>query len=612
MQPPLVTLPPPAGQAGVPALIDLSRDAILVMDAQRRIVYWSGGAARMFLYGIEEAVGSDCMHLLGFSHGGPFEAALEQTLAQGHWEGELVGYRKDGMQVVGLSRWQRVGDPGPCGHILISSTDIRLWDRFLFNTARGWLQNFDALFGQHPDGVVALDPHGNVLSVNPALCALTGYTAEELRALALHDLVCAEDAHVLRSAFFRARAGAPQTCDFTCRRRDGGAVDASVSLLPNMIAHHVVGVHGFIKDISERKRNEARILYLANHDALTGLPNRNLLFDRMQHAIEQARRQRTEIAVLFMDLNRFKIINDSLGHDKGDLLLCRVAQRLRGTLRDVDTVARLGGDEFVVMLEHIRDAAQVQQVAATLLEVVARPINLEGHNLRVTTSIGASLFPCDGTDPVTLLKSADLAMYAAKENGPGEFRFFESRMNDTALARLTRENNLHQAIERREFVLHYQPRLDVDTHAIVGLEALARWDHPTKGLIYPTHFIGLAEETGMIEALGEWVLREACRQLKEWIDLGLPSIKVSVNISPHQLQSGRLCATVAKVLAETGLDAELLELEITESSLMQDLGASAKALSEFQRMGISLAIDDFGTGYSSLSYLKRLPIDTLK
>jgi diguanylate cyclase (GGDEF)-like protein/PAS domain S-box-containing protein len=460
--------------------------------------------------------------------------------------------------------------------------------------------------------VAAFDGRGALVAVNPALTALIGYSHEELASIPLASLVNAAQRKLLRTAFRKARRGTPQTCELSFIHKDGSLLEASVTLLPNLLAHRVVGLHGFVKDISERKHHETRILYLANHDALTGLPNRNLLHDRMQHAIEQARRLNTQVAVLFMDLNRFKIINDSLGHDKGDRLLCVVAERLKAALRDGDTVARLGGDEFVAVLENIRGIEHVQQVATVLTEVLEKPICLDGLDLCISTSIGASIFPKDGAEPKDLLKHADLAMYAAKEAGRVAFRFYEPAMNDRALARLDTENSLRRAIDSGELILHYQPRLDLELHSIAGVEALVRWDHPTKGLIYPSHFVPLAEEAGIIDTLGEWVLRSACRQMQSWFERGMPALRVSINISPLQLQSDRICTVVAQALAESGLDPALLELEITESSLMQNLEASRRTLAELQRMGILLSIDDFGTGYSSLSYLKRLPINTLK
>jgi diguanylate cyclase (GGDEF)-like protein/PAS domain S-box-containing protein len=597
-----------------PALpFHLSRDAIIVTDADGSIQYWNPGAQRMFLYQSEEALYRHFAQLLAPEMIAPAQTAMHTALATGHWEGELVTFRKDGTRLVLLCRWQVQYDAHRLPvRILVSGTDIRLWHRIVSNIAVLREQSFESLFAHYPDGVAAFDLAGRLLAFNPALLSLTGYRQEELDRLPLARLVEQADHERLTAAFREAAEGKPHHLEFTCISRNGDCIDASISLLPNILSNNVVGVYAYVKDIGDRKQSERQLAYLANHDALTGLPNRNQLEDRMQHAIEQARPSGTQLAVLFMDLNRFKIINDSLGHDKGDLLLCRIADRLRETLRDVDTVARLGGDEFVVLLENVRHDSEVRHIATGLLAAVAQPIDLNGHLLAVTTSIGASLYPQHGADPFQLLKNADLAMYTAKESGLGQFRFFEPVMNEKALARLTRESCLRHAIQAGELVLQYQPRLDLESNAIVSVESLVRWDHPQKGPIYPGHFIELAEETGMINDLGAWVINEACRQMQFWREQGLRPTKISVNLSALQLRSRELCGIVSRALEESGLDPAYLELEITESSLMENLATSLKTLTEFQQMGITLSIDDFGTGYSSLSYLKRLPINTLK
>jgi diguanylate cyclase (GGDEF)-like protein len=383
--------------------------------------------------------------------------------------------------------------------------------------------------------------------------------------------------------------------------------------LPLVMDRRIVGVYGIARDITYSKNYERRIEYLANYDSLTGLPNRNLLDDRIRHAIIQADRLGLQIGILFLDLNRFKIINDSLGHDKGDLLLQSVANRLQENVREGDTVARLSGDEFVVVLENISAVEAVSVIAGNLLNAISMPINLDGVDLTVSTSMGASVYPKDGLDVATLLKNADLAMYQAKQLGSGMFRFYGCEMNTRVLERLLNENNLRLALERGELVLHYQPRIDVESREIVGMEALVRWVHPERGLVAPIDFIPLAEEIGVIGELGEWVLKTACRQNRLWQDQGLPPIKVSVNLSAHQLTpASTINQTIENVLIETGLDACWLELEITESSLMQNIESTLNMLLEIRDSGVSISVDDFGIGYSSLSYLKRLPINTLK
>src|SRR5690606_36987020 len=355
-----------------------------------------------------------------------------------------------------------------------------------------------------------------------------------------------------------------------------------------------------------------RINYLATHDALTGLPNRALLNDRLEHAIEQAKRAGGKAGVLFLDLNRFKQVNDSLGHEKGDKLLKIVAARLQSVIRGADTVARLGGDEFVIVLEKIQAVDDVVAVAQNVIEIVERAIDLDGHLVSVSTSIGGSLYPKDATDVSNLLKLADIAMYQAKELGSGAFRFYDPQMNQHVLERLLTENALRQALQNQELEVHYQPRVNIRTKQIVGVEALVRWRHPDKGLILPTDFIPLAEEIGLINEIGEWVLRTACAQGRRWQEEGLQGVRMAVNISVHQLAAPMIGDKIKGILAGTRFDASCLELEITESSLMKNLNSTSQVLSDLRSHGVTIAMDDFGTGYSSLSQIKNLPVDTLK
>jgi len=366
------------------------------------------------------------------------------------------------------------------------------------------------------------------------------------------------------------------------------------------------------EEVAEREQAEERVLHLANHDALTGLPNRRLLIDRLGQALALAHRENHQVAVLFMDLDRFKTINDSLGHMTGDALLQNVARRLSETLREGDTVSRLGGDEFVVVLPSLDQPKAAEKVALKLVDALAPPIDLGGQELRVSASIGISLFPEDGHDTETLLRNADSAMYHAKDMGRNNYQFFMEQMNVAAAERLRLENDLHRALERQEFELHFQPRVSVANGQACGIEALIRWRHPERGLVLPEHFIPVAEDTGMIVPIGEWVIDEACRQGTAWCAAGLPQIPVAVNLSPRQFRQSNLVDTVARALDRHGWPCNLLELEITEGVLMQQTSETLKTLEALNRLGVGLAIDDFGTGYSSLSYLKRFPVDFLK
>ncbi len=383
--------------------------------------------------------------------------------------------------------------------------------------------------------------------------------------------------------------------------------------------NNVFGVCTIGTDISERKlaenalrEQQSRLNYMAFHDALTSLPNRSLFYDRIYHGLARARRSESRVALMLLDIDRFKIINDSLGHDAGDILLKAIAMRLNEGVRDMDTVARLGGDEFVVVLEGIHDTEDVVFVANKLLSTLSRPLEISGHTISTTVSIGVSIFPDDGMDTDELLKNADIAMYKAKEAGKNNCQFYTKGMNATAVNYLLLENDLRRAVEQQQLTLFYQPQVDLQTGDMTGVEALVRWQHPERGLVSPAHFIPLAEETGLIVPIGEWVLREACRQQKAWLDAGKKVGKVAVNLSPRQFRQKNFPGKVEAILKETGLDAKYLELEITESCAMEHAGETINQLNQLNQMGMFLAIDDFGTGYSSLAYLQRFPIQKLK
>ena len=365
-------------------------------------------------------------------------------------------------------------------------------------------------------------------------------------------------------------------------------------------------------EIFERMQAEQRIWHMAHHDALTGLPNRALLLDRLGQALMQAARYESSVAVMFLDLDRFKSINDSLGHHIGDELLKHVAERLRTVVRAVDTVSRLGGDEFVVVLQEIAGDDDAVIVAEKILNALAPTVYIEGHPLRATPSIGISVYPDDGADVYTLMKNADTAMYHAKDEGRNTFRFFAPRMNTEAERFYKLEHRLRDAIDAGQLRLHYQPLVDLHRKAVCGMEALVRWQDPEHGMIAPGEFIPVAEETGLILPIGAWVLGEALRQNRRWQEQGRPLLPVSVNLSPRQFRQVDLVESVRAALAATGQPASLLELEITESTLMHDMDETLAKLNALAEMGVRLAIDDFGTGYSSLSYLKRFPVHKLK
>jgi diguanylate cyclase (GGDEF)-like protein len=372
-----------------------------------------------------------------------------------------------------------------------------------------------------------------------------------------------------------------------------------------------VSLMGVAMNITERKAAEQRIAHMAQHDALTGLPNRLLLKDRISQAVLKGMRSRSKVAVLFIDLDRFKNINDSLGHESGDQLLQTVAKRIKTCLREGDTVSRLGGDEFVIVLPEINGSHDVSVVAAKVLEVLSQPYHLQGQDLHVSASIGTALFPEDGEDAETLMRNADAAMYHAKDSGRANYQFFTEHMNIAAQRRVTLEAELRRALERKELTLAYQPVFAVATGLIVGAEALLRWTHPDRGMIAPGEFISVAEESGLIHQIGEEALRAACAQARLWHDGGFP-MRISVNVSVHQLRRKAFLDQLRSILAATSLDPDHLELEITESLIVEDASEALKTLRMLDDLGVRLAIDDFGTGYSGLSYLKRFPIDAVK
>lgn len=365
-------------------------------------------------------------------------------------------------------------------------------------------------------------------------------------------------------------------------------------------------------DITSIKDSEQKLQHLAQHDPLTGLPNRLLFIEQLQHAIERARRHNYIVGVMFLDLDRFKNINDSLGHSAGDNLLQAVAKRLLSCAREEDTVARLGGDEFMIILEEISSAEHTAIVAQRILNEFKRPFEILGHEFYAGTSIGISTFPSDGNDAQTLIKNADTAMYRAKELGRSNYHFYSPELTAGAQHRLTLETALRHALERKEFQLHYQPQFSMDSNTIIAVEALIRWSRPGHGMVSPAEIIPLAEETGLIIPIGEWVLQTACAQAKAWSRQGTGELRVAVNVSPKQLLNSDIVLSVRKALDQTGLDPHLLELELTEDSFMAATEDILQAMNELKEIGVILSVDDFGTGYSSLNYLKRLPIDKLK
>src|SRR6267142_2210363 len=396
-------------------------------------------------------------------------------------------------------------------------------------------------------------------------------------------------------------------------RRDGfeSAIEDSAAPIHDRTGRRTGAVIVF-HDVSVAREMSRKMTHSAQHDFVTNLPNRLLLNDRIAQSISLARRKNKPLAVLFLDLDRFKYINDSLGHAEGDKLLQSVTKRLLASVRDSDTVSRQGGDEFVILLSEIAHPEDAATSARKILLSLSAPHYIGGQDLHIDGSIGISVYPEDGEDAETIIKSADTAMYHAKESGRNNFQFFKADMNVKAVERQSVEGSLRRALERQEFLLHYQPKVNLDTGEITGVEALIRWQQPDRGLVLPSQFVPIAEDCGLIIQIGHWVLREACRQARAWQNAGLPPLPIAVNVSAVEFREKGFVQGVRAILSENGLEARYLELELTEGVLMEDAESTASVLQELKRMGVHLAVDDFGTGYSSLSYLRQFPIDVLK
>mgnify|MGYP001256739730 CR=1 FL=1 len=447
---------------------------------------------------------------------------------------------------------------------------------------------------------------------NPWLLKQFGYRVEELvDRLGPADLAVPEAREQLREQLRRRVAGEPgRPYEILAQRKDGSTLPVMILGAPSSYRGRPASV-GTVVDLSERKVAEQRIVELAYYDPLTGLPNRRLIEDRFTQALAAAERDGEELALVFIDLDHFKRVNDSLGHSVGDALLCSVAERLSTVVRKVDSMARLGGDEFILVMPGL-NAAAAADVARRLVDVCAQPFRVGSHDLAVTPSLGIALYPADGKDFETLLKNADTAMYQAKQAGRNAFQFYASDMNVATLEHLMLESNLRSALANKEFLLHYQPLVSLATGRIVGVEALLRWQHPHIGLISPARFIPVAEDCGLINPIGDWVLFEVCQQAKAWEAEGIEPVTVAVNVSPVQFRQTAFVDMVAGALAFTGLEPGLLELELTERTVMHDAEVNLGTLSALHRMGVDLSVDDFGTGYSSLAYLKRFPVSKLK
>jgi diguanylate cyclase (GGDEF)-like protein/PAS domain S-box-containing protein len=474
-----------------------------------------------------------------------------------------------------------------------------------------------ASFNQASVGIAETALDGRFMQVNQKLCDMLGYSEQELLGRSLVDITHPDDR--VASNEFAERLFANQSESFTAELetrylcKDGAVIRVLVTTaLVRHAGRNPNYYVSMIQDITERKELQERLIHQANYDGLTELPNRGLYYDRLKQALNQAQRRKGSVGVLFIDLDRFKNVNDTLGHELGDQLLKQVSGRLTQCIRAGDTVGRLGGDEFAIVLSEIAKAQDSGLVAQKVIDTLAKPFQLDGTEVFVTASIGIATYPDDSKDGDTLVKNADAAMLRAKGLGKNTYQFHVAEMNVRALERLQLETDLRRALERKELLLHFQPKASLASGEIIGCEALLRWRHPDKGIVSPAEFIPLLEDSGLIVPVGEWVIHAACEQIRAWQQAGIAPVPIAVNLSPKQFQHQDICAVVDKALSEYAVDARFLEVEITESTAMQNAEDAIVTLRKLKTHRVQIAIDDFGTGYSSLSYLKRLPIDFLK
>ena len=597
------------------ALIAAIPTPVLVKDDQHRYVGVNASFCQFFRNPAEQILGKN-----DFDFFAPEDAAFYQQTDDEALSGHAPLTYERPYTIGGDIRWMLVRKSGltrPDGSrvvvlVLIDVTERRAAEAALRESETRF-RDFAAAAGEY---VWEADLDGRFTYVSSRVQTIWGYSDHELTGRTPAELMPPGEAERVREWLRHNMRpdGSFNDLEHTIVDRHGETRWVLINAVGTFdTAGKRIGQRGTGRDITDRKTAEARISYLATRDPLTELPNRTLFNDRLEQGIVAARRTGQSLALLFIDLDRFKNINDSLGHQVGDLLLKEVANRMEGCIRKGDTLSRLGGDEFVVTLEGLQQAEDAAQVAAKIIKALSRPCDIAGHTLNTTCSIGISIYPLDADDDRALMKNADTAMYHAKEKGRNNYQFFSPEMNVRAVERHTLETALRAALEREEFQLYYQPQVDMHSGKIVGMEALLRWHHPQRGVLSPGTFMAVAEESGLIEPIGQWALRTACERAKAWQDSGYPALKVAVNVSPRELIRPREFARgISRVLSSTGLDPRYLELEMTEQLLVQNAEENIAVLRKLGQEGVRIAVDDFGTGYSSLSYLRQLPIDTIK
>jgi len=596
-------------------LLEFAPDAIVISDAHGHISVINGQAEKVFGYTRAELVGQPIEILIPSRLRGDHDRYRKTYHGQPHPRPmgsgmEIFCVRKDGSEFPGdISLGPLETAEGRLVMAVVRDvTDRRRMEVQTRESARYARSLIEASL----DPLVMISPEGTITDVNQATEMVTGLARDKL--IGSDFAAYFTDPQMAREGYLHAFVnGIIRDWPLTIQHETGKRLD----VLYNASVYrdesgNVQGVFAAARDVTERKQFEQQLSHQATHDALTGLPNRMLFNDRLNQAIVQSHRDGHNTAVLFLDLDNFKQVNDTLGHAIGDELLCGVAERIRQALRERDTVARFGGDEYVVLLHDVLGQTDLDSVAIKILHAVALPFEIQGNLLYANASMGVTVFPKDGDTPEALLRNADTAMYVAKEQGRNTYRYFTPDMDSGLLEKLELGNQLRQALQNHEFELHYQPKVSLGTGEVTGLEALVRWNHPQKGRVPPGRFIPVAEECGLISEIGLWVLNEACRQIRQWLDDGLQPGRVAINLSAAQCRTNEVIGRVREALAIHGLQEGMLEVEVTESMVMQDTESAIRMLWELRKMGVHVAMDDFGTGYSSLSYLKRFPIDCLK
>ncbi len=583
----------------------------VIVVRQQQVIYVNEGFTELFAWTSDQILNVKLQDWLGV------DSALQQWLSLAEarlrssdvFESEVSLPRGDGRRV-----WCQIKASGLSLHEPQNGIVVLVSDASEQRKRQESLRQAAVVFEAASDSILILDAERRIRMVNTAFTRVTGYAPTDVIGRVTRLLYANRQPSELYEHIFTAVANNNiWQGEVWSRKKDGTVYPEWVNV--NAVRNEAGQIVEYVviaSDITDRKRSEERLNYQANYDALTELPNRSLFIDRLRQAISRAKREDTQLALLFVDLDRFKNINDSMGHSAGDKLLVQVAKALRACVRESDTIARFGGDEFAIILSPIYGPKNAGTVAQTLLKVLSRPVLVDGYECLVGGSIGISIFPGDGQTPEDLVKNADAAMYRAKDEGRNTYQFFTAEMQQLALARIGLERDLRYAIERHEFVLNFQPKVALSTDKAVGLEVLVRWHSGKRGVVSPADFISLAEENGQIVALGEWVLRAACRQYVEWHKAGCAPGSMAVNVSGRQLRSPHFIKMVNDILTETQMPTAALELELTESFLMENEDQVMRTLNDLRGLGLHLSVDDFGTGYSSLSYLKRFPISTLK